>query len=233
MVISILPSSFYYQGRMGNTFVSLFLSLLVLQLSVKCQSQLVPALYIFGDSAVEAGNSLYLNTSFRANFDPYGIDFIAGQSGRFSNGDSITDILGKSRSISWGFEVKRRSSFQWGFKRLSNLWSLRNKSKIKPTELLSDIGKLYFLTRILFLNVSSNGTRVGPPISPIQWHQYYRVPLQQQPSFQLCVRTGRHFTGDRRGNGKKIYRFMALVQWLCPWHGKIINMLGTRICLFM
>lgn len=82
-----------------NTFVSLFLSLVLLQLCIKSQSQLVPALHIFGDSAVDVGNSIYLNTSFRADFAPYGIDFVVGQTGRFSNGVSITDVLGKDKDV--------------------------------------------------------------------------------------------------------------------------------------
>ena len=85
---------------MEKTLASLFLSLLFLQLfCIKSQSQLVPALHVFGDSAVDAGNSLYLNTSFRADFAPYGIDFLIGSSGRFSNGDTIDDVLGTDIEI--------------------------------------------------------------------------------------------------------------------------------------
>lgn len=81
-------------GRMEHTFVSLFLSLVFLQLCLKSQSQLVPSLHIFGDSAVDVGNNLYLNTSFRPDFAPYGVDFLIGQSGRFSNGATMADVLG-------------------------------------------------------------------------------------------------------------------------------------------
>ncbi|RVW75701.1 GDSL esterase/lipase 7 [Vitis vinifera] len=88
-----------------NTFVSLFLSLVLLQLCIKSQSQLVPALHIFGDSAVDVGNSIYLNTSFRADFAPYGIDFVVGQTGRFSNGVSITDVLGTALGVDLAYPI--------------------------------------------------------------------------------------------------------------------------------
>lgn len=62
-----------------------------------CSAKDPPALYIFGDSLVDAGNNFYVNTAAKANF-PNGIDFgnpIGIPSGRFTNGRIVTDILGK------------------------------------------------------------------------------------------------------------------------------------------
>ena len=59
-------------------------------------SALVPAIITFGDSAVDVGNNDYLPTLFKANFPPYGRDFINHQpTGRFCNGKLATDITGK------------------------------------------------------------------------------------------------------------------------------------------
>ncbi|KDO38512.1 hypothetical protein CISIN_1g018227mg [Citrus sinensis] len=54
---------------------------------------LVPAIITFGDSAVDVGNNNYLATLFKANYPPYGRDFINHQpTGRFCNGKLATDF---------------------------------------------------------------------------------------------------------------------------------------------
>lgn len=56
---------------------------------------IVPALITFGDSALDVGNNNYLPTSYKANYPPYGRDFINHRpTGRFSNGKLVTDITG-------------------------------------------------------------------------------------------------------------------------------------------
>lgn len=62
---------------------------------VNSQSQRVPALFVFGDSLVEVGNNNFLNSIAKANFFPYGIDYSRGNTGRFSNGKSFVDFVGK------------------------------------------------------------------------------------------------------------------------------------------
>ncbi|CAI0475265.1 unnamed protein product [Linum tenue] len=61
-------------------------------------AQEVPCCFIFGDSLVDNGNNNQLLSLARADYPPYGIDFPAGPSGRFSNGkttaDVITELLG-------------------------------------------------------------------------------------------------------------------------------------------
>lgn len=57
------------------------------------------ASYIFGDSLVDAGNNNYLQTLSKADTTPNGIDFKASggnPTGRFTNGRTIGDIVGKS-----------------------------------------------------------------------------------------------------------------------------------------
>ncbi|KAK7269360.1 hypothetical protein RIF29_22085 [Crotalaria pallida] len=53
---------------------------------------LVPALYVFGDSSVDAGNNNYLNTPAKVNKSPYGIDLNNNATGRFSNGKTFADL---------------------------------------------------------------------------------------------------------------------------------------------
>ncbi|GAB2235819.1 hypothetical protein Droror1_Dr00026260 [Drosera rotundifolia] len=54
---------------------------------------LVPMLCIFGDSVVDVGNNNGLYTLIKANFPPYGRDFVTHKpTGRFSNGKLATDF---------------------------------------------------------------------------------------------------------------------------------------------
>lgn len=55
----------------------------------------VPCMFVFGDSLVDNGNNNRILTLARANYRPYGIDFPEGPSGRFTNGKTIVDGLGK------------------------------------------------------------------------------------------------------------------------------------------
>lgn len=62
-------------------------------LSVVGGDPLVPALCIFGDSVVDAGNNNDLQTLIKANFLPYGRDFVSHKpTGRFCNGKLATDF---------------------------------------------------------------------------------------------------------------------------------------------
>lgn len=60
--------------------------------------ELVPAMFIFGDSLIDNGNNNNLPSFAKANYFPYGIDFNGGPTGRFSNGytivDEIAELLG-------------------------------------------------------------------------------------------------------------------------------------------
>jgi hypothetical protein len=76
------------------------ISLQVFLANSYCTKSLVPALYVFGDSTVDAGNNNNLNTDAKVNRFPYGIDFNNVSTGRFSNGKTFADILGKFKFCS-------------------------------------------------------------------------------------------------------------------------------------
>lgn len=60
--------------------------------------EMVPAMFVFGDSLIDNGNNNNLASLAKANYFPYGIDFQGGATGRFSNGytmvDEIAELLG-------------------------------------------------------------------------------------------------------------------------------------------
>ncbi|OAY83159.1 GDSL esterase/lipase [Ananas comosus] len=57
------------------------------------RKELVPAMFAFGDSLIDNGNNNNLPSFAKANYYPYGIDFAAGPTGRFSNGYTIVDEI--------------------------------------------------------------------------------------------------------------------------------------------
>lgn len=56
--------------------------------------ELVPAMFVFGDSLIDDGNNNDMASFAKANYYPYGIDFAGGPTGRFSNGYTIVDEIG-------------------------------------------------------------------------------------------------------------------------------------------
>ncbi|KAF8397784.1 hypothetical protein HHK36_016707 [Tetracentron sinense] len=65
--------------------------------SVAHGQPLVPALCVFGDSVVDVGNNNHLYTIVKANFPPYGRDFVShSPTGRFCNGKLATDFTAEN-----------------------------------------------------------------------------------------------------------------------------------------
>ncbi|KAK8580809.1 hypothetical protein V6N13_143867 [Hibiscus sabdariffa] len=63
-------------------------------------NETVPAVIVFGDSIVDAGNNNNLQTLIRCNFPPYGQDFDGGiPTGRFCNGKIPSDLVAKELGI--------------------------------------------------------------------------------------------------------------------------------------
>lgn len=63
------------------------------------RKELVPALFVFGDSLIDNGNNNDLASLAKANYYPYGIDFADGATGRFSNGYTVVDEIGEQKEI--------------------------------------------------------------------------------------------------------------------------------------
>lgn len=59
------------------------------------ESQVVRGIFVFGDSLVDVGNNNYLSSIAKSNYYPYGVDFEYGPTGRFSNGKTFVDFIGK------------------------------------------------------------------------------------------------------------------------------------------
>lgn len=90
---------------MANTYATFFGILTQFLLLVLVEgTNKVPAIIVFGDSSVDAGNNNQIPTIARSNFEPYGRDFDGGKpTGRFSNGriptDFISEAFGLQRTV--------------------------------------------------------------------------------------------------------------------------------------
>ncbi|KAJ4844391.1 hypothetical protein Tsubulata_002352 [Turnera subulata] len=84
---------------MDNSSSSMSLAILLMTLFMfgfsSSKAQMVPALFVFGDSLVDVGNNNYLPISTaKANFPHNGVDFPNKKAtGRFSNGKNAADLL--------------------------------------------------------------------------------------------------------------------------------------------
>ncbi|CAA2980793.1 GDSL esterase/lipase At5g22810-like [Olea europaea var. sylvestris] len=77
-------------------FFATFVVVLCRLSAINSQS-LVPALFIFGDSIVDVGNNNNLETVVKANFPPYGRDFVNHKpTGRFCNGKLASDFTAEN-----------------------------------------------------------------------------------------------------------------------------------------
>lgn len=87
-----------FSKELEGTWLNLYVfvgSLMVLEVIVVVKAQLVPSLFIFGDSVVDVGNNNHIYTIVKANFPPYGRDFTTHTpTGRFCNGKLATDFTG-------------------------------------------------------------------------------------------------------------------------------------------
>lgn len=79
------------------------LILILILMGADAANEKLGASFIFGDSLVDAGNNNYLPTLSKANLRPNGIDYQASggaPTGRFTNGRTIGDIVGKLGRLS-------------------------------------------------------------------------------------------------------------------------------------
>ncbi|XP_049380922.1 GDSL esterase/lipase At1g29670-like [Solanum stenotomum] len=79
--------------------LSLFLSFLSLcncQCKFNDQSTKIKGMFIFGSSLVDNGNNNFIEKcKAKANYLPYGVDYVKGPTGRFTNGKNVIDLLGE------------------------------------------------------------------------------------------------------------------------------------------
>lgn len=81
-----------HRGVISGVVLQIFT--VFVSLAVHSSARKFSAIFIFGDSLVEAGNNDYIVSLSKANYPPNGIDF-GRPTGRYTNGRTIVDIIGK------------------------------------------------------------------------------------------------------------------------------------------
>ena len=88
------------EGILGRGPFSIFCCFLV----GVCSAGNANASFVFGDSLVDVGNNNYIVSLSKANYIPNGIDLLPTRqpTGRFTNGRTIADIIGKIYYLEFG-----------------------------------------------------------------------------------------------------------------------------------
>ncbi|KAF6134324.1 hypothetical protein GIB67_005716 [Kingdonia uniflora] len=88
-----------FSRDVSYSFLLIFVSMV--SLYVAHGQTLVPGIITFGDSVVDVGNNNGLYTVVKANFPPYGRDFVShSPTGRFCNGKLATDFTAENLGFS-------------------------------------------------------------------------------------------------------------------------------------
>ncbi|KAL8161851.1 hypothetical protein V2J09_013340 [Rumex salicifolius] len=96
------------------TFVHFFLiTYLMYSLPKATSMSLVPALYVFGDSLLDSGNNNLLPTMAKADYYPYGVDFVEGVTGRFTNGRTTSDFVAEYLGLPYPPPILRLQTPNW------------------------------------------------------------------------------------------------------------------------
>jgi phospholipase/lecithinase/hemolysin len=108
------------------------------------QQQLVPCMYIFGDSLVDSGNNNNILSLARANYQPYGIDFTgAAPPGRFTNGltvvDMLADMLGLRPPLIPAYAMAQPADFARGLNFASGAAGIRPETGNNLVSLVSTV----------------------------------------------------------------------------------------------
>ena len=87
-------------STLGTILVISFFQTWKFKLIAEALTDSVPAVFFFGDSYGDTGNNDYIPTFSKANFAPYGRDFIDHiPTGRVSNGKLMPDYFGEYASL--------------------------------------------------------------------------------------------------------------------------------------
>ncbi|MQM23235.1 hypothetical protein Taro_056298, partial [Colocasia esculenta] len=88
------------EWRMGFALLCLQALLILIPPQGAAGAGTVPAIIVFGDSTVDAGNNNRVDTVLKSNFRPYGRDFDGGKpTGRFCNGRLATDFISEALGL--------------------------------------------------------------------------------------------------------------------------------------
>ncbi|CAL9193686.1 unnamed protein product [Musa hybrid cultivar] len=154
---------------MGDYFGKLVLLVLALSEVTRAWyvAPQVPCFFIFGDSLVDNGNNNNILTLARANYRPYGIDFVEGSSGRFTNGRTLVDVLAQLlgfRGFIPPYAVAERAGIFRGLNYASGAAGIRDETGNNLGDhypLAQQINHFRDTVRVMTRMFRGNSTRAG------------------------------------------------------------------------
>nr|POE75203.1 gdsl esterase/lipase [Quercus suber] len=177
----------------------------------------VPAIIVFGDSTVDAGNNNVYPALLKSNFRPYGRDFAGGRpTGRFSNGRIPPDF------ISEAFGLKPTKVIPvW--KELEYYKEYQNKlrayvGKDKANEILSEA--------LYLMSLGTNDFLENYYLSPKRQSQF---TVQQYEDFLIGL--AENFIKELYSLGVRKISLTGLPPMGCLPLERTINILGQNECL--
>ncbi|KAK2966997.1 hypothetical protein RJ640_003353 [Escallonia rubra] len=118
-------------------------------------------MFVFGSSLVDNGNNNYLDTMFKADFLPYGMDFPLGPSGRFTNGKNVIDLLGDHLQLPAFIPVFNDPSTNVSRMLLGVNYASGNSGILDETGTVSIVMGYNGASRNSYGGVGGGGTNVG------------------------------------------------------------------------
>ncbi|XP_019455144.1 PREDICTED: uncharacterized protein LOC109356275 [Lupinus angustifolius] len=196
----------------------------------------VPALYVFGDSGLDAGNNNNLKTLAKANVAPYGIDFNNTSTGRYTNGKTFADLIAIKLGLPFsppylGVSESRRYLVTAGVNYASGACGILNDTKYG--ECLSLDKQIEYFTSTVTQDLPKH---FESDFNVILGSNEYRgsripsrVPSEEFKTFSdnvgliYLITTGAEFTWSNNRMGptlteKRPDRAICNEEWISNWH---------------
>ncbi|XXG72772.1 hypothetical protein AAC387_Pa07g1793 [Persea americana] len=219
---------------MATSLFILMLLLLLQLFPVKSQNPpAAAALYVFGDSLSDSGNNNNRLTTARANYPPYGVDFVGGTTGRFTNGKTFVDFAAEALGLPYVpayFSLSRQQRAKTGTgvnyasgsagilnktgRRLGRCVTLREQIKKFRMTVRRDLPKMFpgpllsdHLSRsIFFVSVGSNDY-INNYLQPDYYYKRRRRPTPQAFAQTLVDALQKHMQRLHYLGARKIVMF--------------------------
>ncbi|BBN13806.1 hypothetical protein MPTK1_6g06530 [Marchantia polymorpha subsp. ruderalis] len=186
---------------------------------VRTSNSMVSAMFVFGDSVVDAGTNSYFPSLLQANYKPYGAQYFGKPTGRFTNGRTFADFFAEKIGLPFAEPYLKRKG-KWsimqgvnyasaggGIFRVTNLefkviplsdqilQFAQTKTSIEQTLKSTAAAKELFSKSLFLINIGTNDlvTYLFNPSLPIRDYLRNSMDALEDAVKQLYNAGGRKF----------------------------------------